>query len=205
MIVISKNISPYDNSTDVEIWNDFLAGDKEAYAFIYEKYVSILYNYGYKIAHDQQLTEDCVQDLFLNILEKRENLSSTDSIRFYLLSSLRREIVRRLKNLQKFSHDLESEKEIEFKVNFYYQPTWLESKISQEQADQLLDILNQLPSRQKEAVFLRFYENMSYEEIAKVMDIEQTSAYKVIYKALASMHKKLPFAIWILLATDFIN
>ena len=46
---------------------------------MYEKYARTLYNYGYKIAQNRQLTEDCLQDLFLTILETRERLSHTDS------------------------------------------------------------------------------------------------------------------------------
>ncbi|GAB3999423.1 sigma-70 family RNA polymerase sigma factor [Spirosoma daeguense] len=179
----------YDKATDAQIWDDFLQGSKVAYSFMYEKYARLLYNYGYKIAQDRQLTEDCLQDLFLNILETRERLGQTDSIKFYLMRSLRREIVRKLNGQQRFLSG--SEEQIDFKVEFYYEPTWLDSQISQEQSEAVLRELNQLPARQKEALFLKFFDNLSYEEIAGIMGIETTSAYKVIYKAIASLQKRM--------------
>lgn len=179
----------YQHATDTQIWDDFLHGDKAAYSFMYEKYAPVLYNYGYKIAQNRQITEDCLQDLFLTILETRERLGRTDSIKFYLMRALRRDIVRKLTSEQRFDGELDS---LDFTIEFHYEPTWLDAQISQEQSTLLLQELNSLPARQKEALFLKYFDNLSYEEIAGVMGIEQTSAYKIIYKAIASLQKRIP-------------
>lgn len=184
-----EEVHTYDQATDAQIWDDFLQGSKAAYSFMYEKYARILYNYGYKIAQDRQLTEDCLQDLFLTILETRERLSHTDSIKFYLMRALRRDIVRKLNAQHRFADA--AEPEVGFRVEFHYEPTWLDSQISKERSEALLEELNQLPARQKEALFLKFFDNLSYEEIAGIMGIETTSAYKVIYKAIASLQKRM--------------
>ncbi|WP_080054808.1 RNA polymerase sigma factor [Spirosoma aerolatum] len=187
----------YDQATDAQLWDDFLRGSKAAYSFMYEKYARVLYNYGYKIAQDRQLTEDCLQDLFLTILETRERLGQTDSIKFYLMRSLRRDLVRKLNERHRFQAGHEGE--IDFKVEFHYEPTWLDSQISREQSEAVLRELNHLPARQKEALFLKFFDNLSYEEIAGIMGIETTSAYKVIYKAIASLQKRMPADLLVLL------
>jgi RNA polymerase sigma-70 factor (ECF subfamily) len=192
------NALNYQQETDAKIWDDFLHGSKAAYSFMYEKYARLLYNYGYKIAQDRQLTEDCLQDLFLTILETRERLGQTDSIKFYLMRSLRREIVRKLNGQQRFRNG--SEADIDFQVEFYYEPTWLDSQISREQSEAVLRELNHLPARQKEALFLKFFDNLSYEEIAGIMGIETTSAYKVIYKAIAALQKRMPADLLVLLS-----
>lgn len=177
----------YKLATDSVIWDDFLAGSQEAYAFMYNKYARTLYNYGYKIAQDRQLTEDCLQDLFLTLLESRERLGRTDSIKFYLMKALRRDIVRRLTAEHRFA---DTGHEVDFRLEFHYEPSWLDRQITQERSEALLLELNRLPARQKEAIFLKFFDNLSYEEVASVMGIEQTSAYKVIYKAIASLQKR---------------
>ena len=155
---------------------------------MYAAYAPALYNYGYKIAQNRPMVEDCLQDLFLTILETRERLGQTDSIKFYLMRSLRRNIVRKLTVEQRFGTDPES---IGFQVEFHYEPTWLDAQISQEQSVALLRELNSLPPRQKEALFLKYFDNLSYEEIAQVMGIEQKSTYKLIYKAIASLQKRM--------------
>lgn len=191
----------YSQATDSQIWDDFLGGNQAAYAFMYEKYAPVLYNYGYKIAHDRQLTEDCLQDLFLTILETRERLGSTDSIKFYLMRALRRDLVRKLSAGQRFAgqrvnNDLDS---LDFTLEFYYEPTWLDRQISSEQSTLLLQELNSLPARQKEALFLKYFDDLSYGEIAGVMGIEQTSVYKIVYKAIASLQKRIPSHVVLLL------
>lgn len=163
---------------------------------MYEKYAPVLYNYGYKIAQNQQITEDCLQDLFLTILETRQRLGRTDSIKFYLMRALRRDIVRKLTNEHRFNSELDN---LDFTIEFYYEPTWLDAQISREQSTLLLRELNSLPARQKEALFLKYFDNLSYEEIAGVMGIEQTSVYKIVYKAIASLQKRMPTSVVFLL------
>ena len=53
------------------------------------------------------------------------------------------------------------------------------------------DVLNKLPARQQEIIFLRFYEGLSYEEIADVMGIQLSSTYKLLYKALENLQQSL--------------
>ena len=200
------SLSTYHQASDTHIWNDFLLGSKDAYAFMYQKYARVLYNYGYKIAQDRQLTEDCLQDLFLTILETRSRLGHTDSIKFYLMRSLRRDIVRKLNGdglsgSGAIRHRSLDDHDVDFRVEFQYEPTWLDSQISRERSETLLHELNQLPARQKEALFLKYFDSLSYEEIAGVMGIEQTSVYKIVYKAIASLQKRIPtHAILLLLA-----
>lgn len=188
----------YSLATDSQIWDQFLIGNQSAYTFMYEKYAPVLYNYGYKIAHDRQLTEDCLQDLFLTILETRERLGHTDSIKFYLMRALRREIVRKRSDGQRFNSDLDP---LDFAIEFYYEPTWLDRQISSEQSTLLLQELNSLPARQKEALFLKYFDNLSYAEIAGVMGIEPTSVYKIVYKAIASLQKRMPSHVLLLVAS----
>ncbi|GAB2578820.1 RNA polymerase sigma factor [Spirosoma areae] len=193
---MEASLNTYNYTTDAALWDDFLEGSKIAYAYLYGKYATTLYNYGYKIAQNRELTEDCLQDLFLNILETRERLGRTDSIKFYLMRALRREIVRKLTSEQRFDHELNH---LDFTIEFHYEPTWLDKQISKEQSTLLLHELNSLPARQKEALFLKYFDNLSYEEIAGVMGIEQTSVYKIVYKAIASLQKRMPAHIVILL------
>lgn len=196
MVALDDSLNSYVYSTDAALWDEFLGGSKTAYAYLYRKYAATLYNYGYKIAQNRELTEDCLQDLFLTILETRERLGRTDSIKFYLMRALRREIVRKLTNEQRFDHELDT---LDFTIEFYYEPTWLDAQISAEQSTQLLRELNILPARQKEALFLKFFDNLSYEEIAGVMGIEQTSVYKIVYKGIASLQKRMPASVIVLL------
>lgn len=183
-------ITDYASGTDSQLWSDFKEGSREAYSFIYQKYAPVLYNYGYKIVQDRALVEDCIQDLFVHLITHRRNLSHTDSIRFYLYKALRREITGKLRSLHKHPSD---DVALPFDLEIVFSPESLliENQTFRERQEGLLKALNELPPRQKEAVFLRFYDNLGYEELASVMGIDQRSAYKIIYKAIDSLHKRL--------------
>jgi RNA polymerase sigma factor (sigma-70 family) len=62
---------------------------------------------------------------------------------------------------------------------------------SLEQQNQLNRAISKLSIRQREAVYLKFYEHITYEELASVLDIDLKSAYKLIGKAIDSLRTAL--------------
>ncbi len=77
------------NTSDIDIWKAFKRGDEDAFLLIYNTYFIRLCAYGYKFSLDTHLVEDCVQDVFIEIIKRRKKLSDTDNIQFYLMRSVR--------------------------------------------------------------------------------------------------------------------
>jgi len=184
---MNLNINEID---EIDLWNDFRNGDKQAYECIYRKYAPLLYNYGFKITANRGLTQDCIQELFITLLVNKSKINQTDSIKFYLYKSLRRELMRAVKNDSRFVGE-PAEFESSFNVVFSCEYDLIQEQISAERLAHLQRALDNLPPRQKEVIFLRFYENLSFEEISGVMGIEQSSVYKIIYKAIDNLQGKL--------------
>ena len=57
----------YYYSNDEKLWNDFRSGSKEAFEYLFRKYIKVLYNYGFKICQDETLTKDAIQEIFLTL------------------------------------------------------------------------------------------------------------------------------------------
>jgi DNA-directed RNA polymerase specialized sigma subunit, sigma24 homolog len=74
---------------DKQLWQAFKQGDRGAYEQIYRQNIRLLYEYAYRFVVDKQFINDCLQDVFVDIWEKRERLSDTDNIKFYLRGSSR--------------------------------------------------------------------------------------------------------------------
>jgi RNA polymerase sigma factor (sigma-70 family) len=183
-------------STDLALWQDFKSGSKPAYSFMYRTYAPVLYNYGCKICQDKQLVEDSIQDLFIHILLNKNQLSDTSSIKFYLFKALRREIIHKITAGQKQLPAAEVLIPFECHPEATlpsYESDLIEKQLAKEQSAMLARELNKLPARQKEAIFLRFYNELSYEQIASIMEIDHKSVYKTIYKALDALQKNLPY------------
>ena len=181
------SIENYSTKSDASLWKDFLEGDIIAYEHIYRTYFATLYNYGYKICSEESLVLESIQELFITLLEKRTKLSETDSIKFYLFKSLKTTLIRTLANQKKRK---EKEYNQAFEVSFYFDEN-CDSSIQEERIEKLKQALEILSPRQKEAITLRFYDNLSFEEIAEIMNIGIGSVYKIIYKGIDNLKKKV--------------
>jgi RNA polymerase sigma factor (sigma-70 family) len=179
-------IQQYDDSF---LWDRFRAGQLPAFTELYNTYVQTLYNYGKRFTTDSDLIEDCIQDLFVELWHKKETLGDTDSPKYYLLKSLRNRLFRRFSQYQKFTSD--GLEEYDFEVELSYELSLIDEQAAVQQRDQLQQALRQLTKRQREIIFLKFYENLSYEEIATVMSLEVKSAYNLVSKAVEAIKRYL--------------
>ena len=171
------------------LWNLFKSGDKGAYARIYELHFDPLYDYCERIINKPDLIQDCIHDLFTSLWKNKESLGMPQSVRAYLLSSVRRIVFRRLKR----------EKRYTCLTNFcFFEETLFESsgeeKIIHKQIrasnhDNLIKALRKLTNRQQEAIHLRFYHNLDYAHVASVMNITPEAVYNHISKAIGKLKR----------------
>ncbi|HTJ49352.1 MAG TPA: sigma-70 family RNA polymerase sigma factor [Cyclobacteriaceae bacterium] len=173
------------------LWNSFKKGDWEAYTSLYHIYYSLLNNYGYKFTKDVDLIEDTIHDLFVRLWTNRDNLGNPISVKNYLFKSLRNILFRKIKTQSRFFNLQEDDESIPFEISFDSQLILSEDEKELQQV--IKNVLNKLPARQQEVIFLRFYDGLSYEEIADIMGINVNSTYKLLYKALENLKNSLAF------------
>ncbi len=165
--------------TDLEIWQNIKAGDKLSFSLAYDKYVDSLINYGSHFTRDASLVEDCLHDLFVYIWNNRANLSDTDSIKNYMMVSLRRSIINKQKKLSKSQNDI-SDHDGTFSTELSIEEILINTEITQEKAQQLKKAFEKLSGRQKEAIYLKFYTDQDYDEICEIMDLNYQSARNLV-------------------------
>lgn len=90
-----KVLVNYADYSDPEIWEALKRGSREAFTHLHQTYYSNLYNYGLRMAADEALVENCLQDMFITLWRIRESLGAVASIKSYLLASLRRAILKK--------------------------------------------------------------------------------------------------------------
>ncbi len=172
-------------SSDAALWQAFREGSEDAYAALYQQYVGLLYSYGCRICGDEDLVKDCLQDLFLTLWRTRQQLGVTDSIKYYLFRSLRRQIARKRNRPENQLLDQNDTLPADYSAE--------EEFIVREESDlrhkTLEAALSHLSERQREAIFLRFYQNMEFEEIAGILEITPRAVYKLIYRAIDTLQK----------------
>ena len=184
---------------DRALWQDFQAGDRLAFEALYQHHIQLLIAYGRNITTDRNLIQDCIQDLFVELWESRQTIAYPQSVRYYLLKALRYKIVRQIR-----IHQPDILEESRFPVEYdNAESRWLLSETSDRNSQQLNLALGQLPKRQKEAIYLRYFEELSNEEVAQVMGVNYQSACKFIYTALKNLRERMQLSALIPLLTAF--
>ncbi|KAA2245412.1 sigma-70 family RNA polymerase sigma factor [Chitinophaga agrisoli] len=170
-------------------WNAFKQGDWTAYTALYEAFYAPLNNYGVKFTDDADLVQDAIHDLFVQLWTSRNNLSVPASVKNYLYKSLRTLLFRKIQSQAKVV-DIDGVAASErFTVTFKQELTL--NIEAQELRQQVAALIEKLPARQQEIIFLRFFEGATYDEIADIMGISTNSAYKLLYKALENLQRIL--------------
>ena len=186
-------IVPGDEPHLGDLWNRFRQHDEQAFDELASRRYRLLFNYATKFTKDTELIKDCIQDLFLELWYRRTRLTDTSFVTVYLICALRNNLLRKLKlnNRVDDSADIAVSCEA-FTDNLTVETMLISSESMSQKEREIRNAINRLPARQQEVIFLKFYEGLSNDEIAKVMGIERQTVSNFIYRAIGQLKNDLP-------------
>ena len=171
---------------DQTLWSKFLDGNEQVLSLIYLRHVNALFDYGCKMTTDHNLVKDCIQDIFCTIIKNRQTLSGTDNIRLYLFKALKRKIIREIQKSHRLQQ-VESEPVVGFNLAFLHSFDHTEFELNERQKKELVEAVDSLTDRQKEAIYLRFTRGLDYKEISMILNLNYQSARALIHRAIAKL------------------
>jgi RNA polymerase sigma factor (sigma-70 family) len=179
------------NSLETDIWTLVSSGDQDAYARLYVFYYKRLYNYGRKFTDDLIALEDALQEALLAIWTGRQRLPQVDKPHSYLLTTFRYILFKKLRRDHKVVRLSSVEAAETGEPEFGIDQLLIRRDIESALRHRLQQALQTLTSRQREAIFLRFYEGLSYEEVAAIMGISVKATYKLMSRSLLQLKETL--------------
>ncbi|AYL97627.1 RNA polymerase sigma factor [Mucilaginibacter celer] len=180
---------------DSALWDLFRAGDEAAYTQLMKMYSKTLFNYGFRICQDKDFLKDCIQDVFLELWNRRLKISSTPAVKYYLFKALRLRIFR---EQAKWNRGEQLDDNYEFVVEFNIETKMIADLETIELSTRIQQVLNALPNRQREIMYLRFYEGLDFDNISQIMDLSKQSVHNLLQKAYKSFRSE-----WLILITLF--
>lgn len=168
---------------DITLWESFRKGDKEAFASLFREHYEILFRFGSKFTTDTELLEDCIQELFIELWQAKSQ-APVLSIKAYLLKSLKYKL---LKVFRKKSKILPLQENAEGNFEWSHENFLIAEQESDEKKQRVLGAVAHLSSRQKEIIYLKYYQNLSYEEVSGIMNINYQAARNLLYQAIKSL------------------
>lgn len=166
-------------------WKHFLAGNDEAFSFIYSELVDHLYVYGLRFTYNEELVRDCVQDLFVKLYIDRKKLNPVENVKVYLCASLKNTLFNLFrKEPEHYQIDFI---EPVFHLEFNVEDEIIENEYLFEQKKQIEELMQHITPRQREVLYYRFIEELSYEEICVLMKMNYQSVRNLIHRIISKI------------------
>jgi RNA polymerase sigma factor (sigma-70 family) len=173
------------------LWQDFLAGDVPSFEKLMADNFRMLFQYGSKFSKDREFVKDSIQDLFLILWEKKSNLNPDAAVKPYLMASLRRLMRRNLTSSSRIEVEvLRDEDDDDFHgIECSVEDQYIVGEMTAVRSQQLQKLINDLPCRQKEVVYLKFFQELNRDQIAEVMAVSPQTVSNMLQ--IAIRHLKL--------------
>lgn len=178
------------NCEPLVIWDQFVSGDHTCFEKLFMHFYKGLFSYGLTLCRDRNLVEDSIQNLFLMVWERRDDLTHITSPNVYLYVSLRRSIFKtkqRREREKEFSENVHDQ----FYIEFAEEDIIIKKESLKEKKSKLAEALNQLSNQQKEVLYLHYYNGMSYGEIEEILSINRQSVRNHMYRAIQTLRTVL--------------
>ncbi len=172
-----------------ELFARISQGDEDALSSLFLDFYDPLLHYGCRITQRHELVEECIQELFIYLFEAGHRLGAVENVRAYLYLALRRRLLDKIQ--REPSYGLWERRPAD-RTDIQFSAADLLIKREEEQAmsENLLRALNRLSWRQREAVYLRYYNGLSTHEIAEIMGVAKQTVLNTLYQALQKLRSR---------------
>ena len=179
------------------IWDKMLTGDRDALGKLMHSYFRPLANYGLRFTTDKEVIKDSIQELFIVVWERRSHLAVAVNIKSYLFSSFRRLLLRTLKKIHKTATlTLDSSYLENFALILGVDDKIIQTEHAIKLSKHFNILISSLPERQKEVVYLKFFESLSREEISHILEIAPQTVSNILQIALGKLRQGTPVSLW---------
>jgi RNA polymerase sigma factor (sigma-70 family) len=185
---VKRHLLHTETQDDSTLWSNLKKGDEKAFSLLFKKHYSHLVSYGNSFIPFPEKVQDCVQDVFTDIWVYRNKLNDSVVVKAYLLSSVRKRIAR-LQERDRIFRVSTSIDSIKFLFDFSIEHHLIADEITADKVSRLNQLINNLPSRQKEALYLRYNQELTVDQIAHTLDINYQSANNLLHRALLCLRK----------------
>lgn len=172
-----------------QIIKSLIRGEHNTFDRIYTCYVDELYAYGkgYGLSDDELY--DILHDLFLSFLANTKVFEGVRNIKSFLFTCFKNRILNVIKKPYEYT-DVDQCEHL-----FVVEVDLLDELIDREQAtlrkQKVKSLLDTLTDRQREAIYLRYMQKLSYDEIAEMLELTPKGARKLVARGIDHMREEV--------------
>ena len=167
---------------------------------LFKAYFEALCRYALNFVYDNDTSKEIVQDVFINLWNKRETLDSSKPVKSYLYTSVRNRCLNHIRDNKKFRSNILDVEIADIDLAFEHDD--FEENDLQNKIDSTLDLL---PTKCRQIFELSRFEELKYKEISEKLDISIKTVEAQMSKALKIFRENLKDYINILIIISVIN
>lgn len=178
------------------LWKRFIGGDDKAYAELYNLYIDDLFAYGMHFTPDRESVKDCIQEVFISLYNNRSKQKKVENIKCYLFTSLKNELFDLFKKSIEY-YQIETIEPV-FNVGYSVEDMFVKTETDQYNIAKVKEVLQSLTPRQNEVLYYRYVEEMSYDEIGELMQMNYQSVRNLIHRSIQKAREVVPRYVFLL-------
>jgi RNA polymerase sigma-70 factor (ECF subfamily) len=184
-----KELKTLADETLVEL---YASGNNSAFDVLLSRYKKSIHSYIYFIVHNEELTEDIFQDTFLKVIMtiKQGRYTETGKFKAWITRIAHNLIIdafRQERNENTFSND---DMEVDVFNDYRLCEANIEDELVQEQVySDVRKLVRHLPETQREVVEMRYYQDLSFKEIAEQTGVSINTALGRMRYAIINMRR----------------
>lgn len=172
---------------DLEMLQRILNNDEQALAQLMRKYYSNLYNYASRFTADDALIKDCIQEVFISLWQRRQTAGTILAPKFYFLRAIKNKVLKSLDKLRGTAGSLQVLEDYNFSHEFSVEKMLIAKQVSEENTTRLRAILALLSKREREVIYLKYYQYLDNGQIAELMSISRQSVYNLLHESIRKL------------------
>lgn len=170
-----------------DLWLRFLNGDDNAFVQLYALNVDAMLNYGLHFTPLRDQVKDAIQDVFVTVYSKREKLTAVENIRVYLFVMLKNSLFA-LYNKDIRSYQIDTIEPV-FNLDSSAEDKYILNEQEDELKQEIKKMLDSLSHRQREVIYYRFTEGLSFDEICVLMKMNVQSVRNLLHRSITKIRE----------------
>jgi len=175
---------------DSELLLQIQTGEEKALASLMRKYYKDIFSYAARFCNDEYLIKDSIQEVFISLWQRRETAPLINAPRFYLLRATKNQVLKAMyKNKNMTLTDLVDNADSFYE--FSVEDVIINRQRNEERANRLKDLISQLTRKQREIIYLKYYQFLDNKQIADLMNLNQQSVYNLLHETIRKLRTLL--------------
>ena len=184
--------------TDVQLMLDVKAGDEQSFELLLRKYRAPLVNFLYRMVRDSAAAEDLAQEVFLRVYRARKEYAPSAKFTTWMfriatnlaLNSVRDNRHRKMEiSVDRTAETIDDDQRaIEVPDRT---PSVEQQLVARSRSEMVLRAIHALPEKQRAAVLLHKYQELDYDEIARILECSDSALKSLLFRAYETLRTEL--------------